>query len=109
MSSTLRKTKEPLVSDSPDDARYARNLALSSHSPRPWNAWLFRCCLAGIAAAIAFSLSPFALHGWRAASVGVVLTIIILVVENRLKRSSASGLLGGAIGGILGALRSEER
>jgi len=104
MSSTLRKTKEPRVSDSPDDARYARNLAFSSHAPRSWNAWLFRCFLAGIVAAIAVSLSPFALHGWRAAGAGVLLSILFFVVENRLKRSSASVLLGAAIGGILGAL-----
>jgi uncharacterized protein YacL len=104
MSRTLPETKGTPASDFPKDTQYTHNLALSSRSPRAWNAWLFRCCLAGIGAAIAFSLSPFGLHGWSAAAAGFLLTVVVFVVEHRLRRSSSSALLGGAIGGILGAL-----
>jgi uncharacterized protein YacL len=104
MSRTMPETKGSETSHSPDDTGYAHNLALSSHSRRNWNALVFRCCLAGIAALVAASLSPFGLHGWPAASVGLLLSFVIFLAENRLKHSSPSALLGGAIGGILGAL-----
>jgi len=104
MSRTSPETKGPQAANSSEDTRYAHNLALSSHSPGNWNAWLFRCCLAVAAAAIAFSLSPFGLHGWPAAGAGFLLIVVIFLVEHRLKRSSSSGLLGATVGGILGAL-----
>jgi uncharacterized protein YacL len=92
-------------SESSDATLPARNLAESSSgSARDWNVWLFRCCLAGVAAAAAFSLSPFGLHGWYAAGAGLVLTFAILAVEHYLRRAPSSALLGGTIGGTLGAL-----
>jgi len=100
----LPETQGLQASNSPQDTRFAHNLALSSRPSRNWNAWLFRCCLAGIAAAIAASLSPFGLHGWSAVGAGLLLSFVIFLAEHRLKRSSTSGLLGGTIGGILGAL-----
>ena len=100
----MPETQGLQASNSSQDSRFAQNLALSSPPPRNWNAWIFRCCLAGIAAAIAVSLSPFGLHGWSAASAGLLLAFVIFLAEHRLKRSSPSGLLGGTIGGILGAL-----
>src|SRR5579863_1614732 len=102
-----RTLPEPTVSEAPDSSLPARNLALNSESTgfsRDWNLWLFRCCLAGAAAAVTLSLSPFGLHGWAAASVGFALALAIFLLEYRLKRSDSPGLLGGAIGGILGAL-----
>jgi uncharacterized protein YacL len=102
-----RSLPEPNVPDSPDHSLPARNLALHTDSPgisRDWNLWLFRCCLAGAGAAVALSLSPFGLHGWAAASVGFALALAIFLLEYRLKRSDSPGLLGGAVGGIFGAL-----
>src|ERR1700751_1978936 len=98
---------EPTASEAPDSSLPARNLALSSDSigfSRDWNVWLFRCGLAGAAAAVALSLSPFGLHGWAAASVGFALASAIFLLEYRLKRSSAPNLLGGGLGGGFGAL-----
>jgi len=100
----LPETQGSEASNSPQDTRFAHNLALSSRPSRNWNAWLFRCCLAGIAAAIAASLRPFGLHGWSAVAAGLLLSFVIFLAEHRLKRSSSAGLLGGTIGGILGAL-----
>jgi len=100
----LPETQGSQSSNSSPDARFSHNLALSSHPSRDWNAWLFRCCLAGIAIAIAASLSPFGLHGWSAVSAGLLLSFVIFLAEHFLKRSSPSGLLGGTVGGILGAL-----
>ena len=102
-----RTLPEPPVSEAPDSSLPARNLALNSDSSgfsRDWNLWLFRSCLAGAAAAVTWSLSPFGLDGWAAAFLGFALAFAIFLLEYRLKRSDSPGLLGGAIGGILGVL-----
>jgi uncharacterized protein YacL len=94
-------------SESSDPALPVRNLAESSRSfgfARDWSVWLFRCCLAGVAAAAALGLSPFGLQGWYAAGAGLGLTFVIFAVEHFLRRASARTLLGGATGGTLGAL-----
>jgi hypothetical protein len=90
-SRTLPETQGSQASNSSQDTRFARNLALNLRPSRNWNAWLFRCCLAGIAAAIAVSLSPFGLHGWSAVGAGLLLSFVIFLAEYRLKRSSSSG------------------
>jgi uncharacterized protein YacL len=85
----------------------ARNLAQSSSRrlwPRNWNALLLRCCLVLSAAALAVNLSPFGLYEYKAAGLGIALALAILFAEHRLKRAAADNLLGGAIGGLLGAL-----
>ena len=102
-----RTLPEPPVSEAPDSSLPARNLALNSDSSGfsgDWNLWLFRCCLAGAAAVVTWSLSPFGLDGWAAASLGLALAFVIFLLEHRLKRSDSPSLLGGAIGGIWGAL-----
>jgi Integral membrane protein (PIN domain superfamily) len=107
MNRTLPEPEAPLASNSPDTAQSRQNLAVNSNSSRlspDMNLWLLRCCLAAAAAAIALSLSPFGLHGWSAAAVGLGLALVIFIIENRLKRSASPVLLGGAIGGTLGAL-----
>jgi len=102
-----RTPSELSVQESADTSLPTQNLALNSEgSPfqRDWTLWLFRCCLAGAAAAVALSLAPFGLHGWSAAGLGFALAFLIFLVEHRLKRSASPGLLGGAIGGLFGAL-----
>ena len=102
-----RTPVEVSVHESSDTSLPARNLAVNSSGSffeHDWTLWLFRCCLAGAAAAVALSLSPFDLHGWSAAGLGFAVTVVIFLVEHQLKRKSSPGLLGGAIGGLAGAL-----
>ena len=100
----MPENQGPHVPDSPRDIRYTQNLAVSSDPARGSNVWLLRSCLAVTAAAIALSLRPFGLYGWSAAGAGLLLAVAILLVEQRLKRTTPSALLGGAMGGILGSL-----
>ena len=64
--------------------------------------WLLRGILVVCAGAICSSLNPFGLHGVVAVGVGVLLAVAILVVEMRLRWAAPRGLLGGALGAVLG-------
>ncbi|MBV9887511.1 MAG: hypothetical protein JO119_13270, partial [Acidobacteria bacterium] len=64
--------------------------------------WLLRGGLALVVVALCWSLKPFGLHGIEAVGTGVLLATIILATEMRLRRATPSGLLGGALGAVLG-------
>ncbi len=101
MSRTLPELPQPLPADDPP-----RNLAAipkSADASRQWNAWLFRIVLIAASCAITVGLSPFGLHRWAAAGLGLVLSLAIVAVEHRLRSSSATALLGGVMGGLFGA------
>src|SRR5260221_11581657 len=81
-------------------ASVAKPVALVNH----WNIWIFRIVLIAASSAISVSLSPFALHAWPAAGLGAIGALAILAIEHRLRASSATALLGGAVGGLLGVV-----
>jgi uncharacterized protein YacL len=75
-----------------------------SASLRSWNAWPFRIFLIATACSITVSLSPFGLRRSAAAGLGVLLSLAILLMEYGLRSVSATSVLGGVAGGLLGAL-----
>src|SRR5579863_5140483 len=64
--------------------------------------WMLRGGFALVAVALCWSLRPFGLHGPEAVGAGLLLAAIIFVVEMRLRWASRRGLLGGALGAVLG-------
>ena len=64
--------------------------------------WMLRGGLAIVAVALCWSLKPFGLYGAEAVGAGLLLAAIILLVEMRLRRATPRGLLGGALGAVLG-------
>src|SRR5580704_3816011 len=64
--------------------------------------WMLRGGLAVVAVALCWSLQPFGLYGLAAIAAGLLLAAIILVTEMRLSRATPHGLLGGALGAVLG-------
>ena len=64
--------------------------------------WMLRGGLAVVAAALCWSLNPFGLNGMTAIGVGLLLAAVILVIEMRLRWATPRGLLGGALGAVLG-------
>jgi uncharacterized protein YacL len=58
--------------------------------------------LATVAVALCWSLKPFGLYGLAAIGAGLLLAAIILVIEMRLRWATPRGLLGGALGTVLG-------
>src|ERR1700743_455968 len=64
--------------------------------------WMLRGGLAVVVVALCWSLKPFGLFGVSAIAAGLLLAAIILGIEMRLSRATPRGLLGGALGAVLG-------
>src|ERR1700675_4900674 len=64
--------------------------------------WLFVLFLTACTTALCFKFAPFGLRGLPAAGVGFFLALVILLAELRLRRAEIGGLLGGAVGTVLG-------
>jgi uncharacterized protein YacL len=67
-----------------------------------WDYWAARALLVACTGAVSYTLGPFGLRGLAAASVGFVMALAVLLAELRLRQTALSGLLGGAIGAVLG-------
>lgn len=78
--------------DLPEPAKAALNV----------ESWMLRGGLAVVAVALCWSLKPFGLYGVAAIGAGLLLAAIILVIEMRLRWATPRGLLGGALGAVLG-------
>src|SRR5579872_2865507 len=64
--------------------------------------WMLRGGLAVVAVALCWSLNPFGLSGVTAVGAGLLLAATILLIEMRLRSATPRGLLGGALGAVLG-------
>jgi len=102
MSRTLPELPQPLPPE--DRPRNLATIADSTDVSRRWNAWIFRIVLIAALCAITVGVSPFGLHRWAAAGLGLAFSLAIAAVEHRLRSSSATALLGGVVGGLFGAL-----
>jgi uncharacterized protein YacL len=61
-----------------------------------------RAFLVACTAALCYTLGPFGLRGAPAVGAGFLMALLILLAELRLRRAALSGLLGGALGALLG-------
>src|SRR5216110_897364 len=69
---------------------------------RGWDFWMVRAFLVACTGAVSYTLGPFGLRGFAAASAGFLIALLVLLAELRLRRATLSGLLGGAFGAVLG-------
>jgi len=67
-----------------------------------WDFWVVRAFLVACTGAVSYTLGPFGLRGFAAASVGFLIALVVLLAELRLRRAALSGLLGGGFGAVLG-------
>jgi uncharacterized protein YacL len=51
---------------------------------------------------VSYTLRPFGLSGISAAGVGLLMALVVMWAELRLRRAALSGLLGGAFGAVFG-------
>jgi uncharacterized protein YacL len=64
--------------------------------------WFVRLFITACTMALCYRLTPFGLRGLPAAGVGFLMAVVILLAELRLRRAEIGGLLGGALGTVLG-------
>jgi len=85
------------------------NAALSdSSAPRflgqDQDFWSIRLALVSATVVLCYTLGPFGFHGLPAAGLGFFVAMVILLAELRLRHAEISGLVGGAVGAVLGLL-----
>src|ERR1700676_3639397 len=73
---------------------------------RGWDSWFIRLALVGGCVGICFVLRPFSFQGLPAVGLGFFIAMVILLAELRLGRAEMRGLVGGAVGAILGLVAS---
>src|SRR6267378_1717472 len=95
----LHSPESRVSSQSVDHAMQARAAWASN---RAWDFWVVRAFLMACTGGVSYTLGPLGLHGLAAASVGLLIALVVLLAELRLRRAALSGLLGGAFGAVLG-------
>src|SRR5437016_14595791 len=65
-----------------------------------WDFWMVRAILVACTGAVSYSLGPFGLRGFAAASVGFLMTLVILLAWLRLRRAEMRRLTGGGFGAV---------
>jgi uncharacterized protein YacL len=97
-----RRTHSPELKISPQGEEIGVRVRPACRSRRGWDFWMVRAFLLGCTGAVSYTLRPFELRGWQAASVGILIGLAVLFAELRLRRAALGGLLGGAFGAVLG-------
>src|SRR3974377_1821597 len=69
-----------------------------------WDFWAMRLALVAFTCLLCYTLTPFGLHGLPAAGLGFFMAMVTLLAELRLRRAEISGLMGGAVGAVVGLL-----
>ena len=67
-----------------------------------WEFWAVRALLVVGAVVLTRSLAPFGLREPAAVGAGFLAAMLILLAELRLRRAAMSGLVGGALGAVIG-------
>jgi len=97
-----RRTHSPELKISPQGEEIGVRVRPRWGSRRGWDFWAVRAFLLACTGAVSYTLRPFELRGWQAASVGILIGLAVLFAELRLRRTALGGLLGGAFGAVLG-------
>jgi uncharacterized protein YacL len=71
-----------------------------------WDAWVLRFVLLGASSFVCYAFRPFQLAALPAAAVGSFLAMLVLLAELRLRHVEFSGLVGGAVGALVGLTAS---
>jgi uncharacterized protein YacL len=71
-------------------------------SSAAWDFWALRAFLIGCLAALSYVLTPFGLRGWAATCAGLLVALLVLLAEQRLRTAAVKELVGGALGTVVG-------
>ncbi len=67
-----------------------------------WDFWAARVFIVACTGGVSYTSRPFGLAGMSAAAVGILIALLVMWAELRLRRAALSGLLGGAFGAVFG-------
>src|SRR5258708_38951195 len=67
-----------------------------------WDLWVVRAFLIACTGAVSYTLGPFGLRGLPAAGVGLLIALVVLLTELRVRRGGRGGLLGGGVWAVRG-------
>jgi uncharacterized protein YacL len=95
---------DPQVASPATRGKYNGDLSASRVLGQNWEFWAVRIALISATIVLCYTLGPFGVHGLRAAGLGFLVAMVILLAELRLRRAEISGLMGGMVGAVLGLL-----
>jgi len=97
-----RRTYSPELKISPQGEEVGLRVRPAWRSRRSWDFWVVRAFLLACTGAVSYTLGPFGLRSLQAGGVGILIGLVVLFAELRLRRAALGGLLGGAFGTVLG-------
>src|SRR6267378_1021376 len=97
-----RRTHSPELKISPQGEEVGLRVRPAWRSRRSWDFWVVRAFLLACTGAVSYTLGPFGLRSLQAGGVGILIGLVVLFAELRLRRAALGGLLGGAFGTVLG-------
>ena len=98
----VQRFLNPGSSPASNSVREERQKRASSPFGMSLEFWLVRASIVAGATALCYKLSPFGLHGFSAAGTGLLLALLIVLAELRLRQAGTGGLIGGALGVVWG-------
>src|SRR2546430_6463996 len=101
-SEAQRRTHSPELKISPQGEETGVRVRPAWRSRRGGDFWAVRAFLLACTGAVSYTVKPFGLGGLQAGGVGILIGLVVLFAELRLRRAALSGLLGGAFGAVLG-------
>ena len=105
MSRNTPETTRPTASDEGrgvSSGQSGTRIGKTAAKQAGWDYWVVRLFLMSCTGAVSYTMGPFGLRGAEAAAVGVLIGLIVLLAELRLRRAALGGLLGGTVGAVVG-------
>jgi uncharacterized protein YacL len=93
----------PSASSSPNLSAPKKNISGPHRDPdNSFGSWIARAVLVTSVTVLAVAWLPFGLSRWAAAGAGFLAALLLMLAELRMRRAEISGLVGGAIGTVVG-------
>lgn len=98
-----KNTEVALPSSTPDLSAQEKNvIGPQRDSDSSFGEWIVRAVLLVSITALAAAWQPFGLGRWVGGAAGFVAALLILLAELKMRRAETSGLVGGAVGTVIG-------
>src|SRR6266581_2544209 len=86
-----RRTHSPELKISPQGEEVGLRVRPAWRSRRSWDFWVVRAFLLACTGAVSYTLGPFGLRSLQAGGVGILIGLVVLFAELRLRRAVLGG------------------